>query len=382
MIRYVIALSELGFKNNNLIFLLQNYPFDIEKMFTDSSLFESHLQLMAYREYFSNKDRVNEALFKADTLLEKSKKLDIKTTFYTAKNYPNELAKIDNPPGILFYKGAEFSEVSEHAIACVGTRKPTRLSYNAVNYLVPQWVNNNCSIISGLACGVDKLSHQSCISAGGKTVAVLAHGLDMIYPKENKALADKILSSGGILMSEYPIGTKADKFRFVNRNRLIVGMSKAVVIYECDAKGGTMHNVEFAAQQKKPIFCPDVGNEIIDIQTGTKKLIDEHIATVIKQGRDIKGVLNAVGVKNVNTGMKNIDIKKIFLHAVLSILNRETVLDVTIQDLKLPLQKDNSFYENVVRLIDNEKTDIDKLLNSLIENNIVSINKTLQFNDW
>lgn len=381
MIRYVMALSELGLKNNNLISLLQSYSSDIEKMFTDSLVFEGRLELMAYQEYFSNKDLVNEALLKADTILGKNKELDIKVTFYTDKNYPKELAKIDNPPAIIYYKGAEFSEISEQSIACVGTRKPTKLSYNAVNYLIPQWVNNNCSIISGLACGVDKLSHQACISSGGKTVAVLAHGLDMIYPKENKALADRILSSGGILMSEYPVGTKADKFRFVNRNRLIVGMSKAVVIYECDAKGGTMHNVEYATQQKKPIFCPDVGDEVIDIQTGTKKLIDEHIATVIKQGRDIKGVLDAVGVKNVNIGMRNIDIKKIFLHSVLSILNSETVLDATIQELKLPLQKDSFFYENAVKLIDGNTVDIDTLLNSLILNNIASINKTLHFND-
>lgn len=381
MIRYVIALSELGLKNNNLISLLQSYSSDIEKMFTDSTVFEDRFELMAYQEYFSNKDLVSEALLKADTILEKNKEFNIKVTFYTDKNYPKELAKIDNPPAIIYYKGAEFSEISEHAIACVGTRKPTKLSYMAVNYLVPQWVNNNCSIISGLACGVDKLSHQSCISSGGKTVAVLAHGLDMIYPKENKALADRILSSGGILMSEYPVGTKADKFRFVNRNRLIVGMSKAVVIYECDAKGGTMHNVEYATQQKKPIFCPDVGDEVIDIQTGTKKLIDENTATVIKQGRDIKGVLDAVGVKNVNTGMRNIDIKKIFLHSILSILNSETVLDATIQELKLPLQKNSSFYENAVKLIDGNTIDIDTLLNSLVLNNIASINKTLQFND-
>lgn len=381
MIRYVIALSELGIKNNNLIFLLQSYSSDIEKMFTDSSVFEERLEFMAYKEYFSNKNKVDEVLLKADTILEKNKELNIKVTFYTDKNYPKELKKTDNPPAIIYYKGAEFSEISEHAIACVGTRKPTKFSYNAVNYLVPQWVNNNCSIISGLACGVDKLSHQSCISAGGKTVAVLAHGLDMVYPKENKTLADRILSSGGILMSEYPVGTKAEKFRFVNRNRLIVGMSKAVVIYECDAKGGTMHNYEYAVQQKKPIFCPDVGDEVIDIQTGTKKLIDENIATVIKQGRDIKGVLNAVGVKNINMEMKNMVIKKIFLHSVLSILNSESVLDATIRELKLPMPKNSAFYENVLKLIDSNTVNIDTLLNSLIVNNIVSVNELLQFSD-
>ena len=381
MIRYVIALSELGIKNNNLIFLLQSYSSDIEKMFTDSSVFEERLEFMAYKEYFSNKNKVDEVLLKADTILEKNKELNIKVTFYTDKNYPKELKKTDNPPAIIYYKGAEFSEISEHAIACVGTRKPTKFSYNAVNYLVPQWVNNNCSIISGLACGVDKLSHQSCISAGGKTVAVLAHGLDMVYPKENKTLADRILSSGGILMSEYPVGTKAEKFRFVNRNRLIVGMSKAVVIYECDAKGGTMHNYEYAVQQKKPIFCPDVGDEVIDIQTGTKKLIDENIATVIKQGRDIKGVLNAVGVKNISMEMENMDIKKIFLHSVLLILNSESVLDATIRELKLPMPKNSAFYENVLKLIDSNTVNIDTLLNSLIVNNIVSVNELLQFSD-
>ena len=79
--------------------------------------------------------------------------------------------------------------------------------------------------------------------------------------------------------------------------------------------------------------------------------------------------------------MRNIDIKKIFLHSVLSILNSETVLDATIQELKLPLQKDSSFYENAVKLIDCNTVDIDTLLNSLILNNIASINKTLQFND-
>lgn len=381
MIQYVIALSELGIKNSNLISLLQSYSSDIEKMFTDSSVFEERLEFMAYKEYFSDKNKVDEVLLKADTILEKNKELNIKVTFYTDKNYPKELKKTDNPPAIIYYKGAEFSEISEHAIACVGTRKPTKFSYNAVNYLVPQWVNNNCSIISGLACGVDKLSHQSCISSGGKTVAVLAHGLDMVYPKENKTLADRILSSGGILMSEYPVGTKAEKFRFVNRNRLIVGMSKAVVIYECDAKGGTMHNYEYAVQQKKPIFCPDVGDEVIDIQTGTKKLIDENIATVIKQGRDIKGVLNAVGVKNISMEMENMDIKKIFLHSVLSILNSESVLDATIRELKLPMPKNSAFYENMLKLIDSNTVNIDTLLNSLIVNNIVSVNELLQFSD-
>ena len=258
MTRYIIALSELGLKNNNLISLLREHSYDIVDMFENKnqSIFEKNLDLMPLHDIFSDSSAVDLALSKADYILTRNKELGIKTTYFTASSYPKELALISNPPAIIYYKGAEFSDISLKTIACVGTRKPTRLSYNAVNYLVPQWVHEDCSIISGLACGVDKLSHQACISANGKTVAVLAHGLDTIYPKENTALAERILETGGILMSEYAVGTKPDKFRFVNRNRLIVGLSKVIVIYECDEKGGTMHNVEHARRQKKPILSP------------------------------------------------------------------------------------------------------------------------------
>ena len=203
----------------------------------------------------------------------------------------------------------------------------------------------------------------------------------MIYPKENSPLAERILESGGILMSEYPVGTKADKFRFVNRNRLIVGMSKAVVIYECDAQGGTMHNVEHAAKQGKPIFCPAIKEVTSEMQTGTKKLLDEKIATEIKQGKDIAGVLNTVGVDTINNPMSNIEIKLNYLHSILSILNSSLVLDATTRDLSLNIPFANDVYSMFVDLINCGRINIDDLLNSLVENNIASIEKTLIFPD-
>ena len=381
MVRYVIALNELGLKKDDLRTLLKDHMSDIKRMFNDMTIFKESFELIAYQQYFNNDHLVKLALSKADTILSRNEECGIKTTYYTDKNYPKELAKIDNPPVVIYYKGGEFSDISENSIACVGTRYPTKLSYNAVNYLIPQWVNNNCSIISGLACGVDKLAHQACISAGGKTVAVLAHGLDFVYPKENLQLAERIVESGGILMSEYPVGIKAAKFRFVNRNRLIVGMSRAIVIYECDEKGGTMHNVEFAEQQNKPIFCPKVGEEVMDVQKGTQKLIDFHIATVIEQGRDIGGVLTAVGVRNIIYGMESKKIKKIFLHAMLENLYSKKVIDTIISELKLPLRNDSAFYENAIKLIDRKFISIDILINSLIFNNIASQNAALLYND-
>lgn len=381
--RYVIALAELGIKNNNLITLLLEHSLEIRDMFNmeSSHIFDRNLDLMPYYQIFSNRKNVSEALSKADKILHYNEEFGIKTTYFTADTYPTELSKINNPPAIIYYKGAEFKDISDKAIACVGTRKPTRLSYNAANYLIPQWVKEGCSIISGLACGVDKISHQACISAKGKTIAVLAHGLDTIYPRENSSLADRILESGGILMSEYPVGTKADKFRFVNRNRLIVGMSKAVVIYECDIKGGTMHNVEYANNQQKPIFCPALGKNIIEIQTGTKQLIDKKIATVIKEGRDITGVLQSVGAPKPKERMSNIEIKLNYLHSVLSIIYKPIVLTATIKDMHLNIPVTKNMYATFVDLYKTNIVDIDRLILSLVDNNIACINKTLIFND-
>lgn len=381
MVRYIIALSELGIKNDNLLSILETHSSDIVTMFEDMSIFDTYFELAGYYEIFNNKSLVNEALAKADAILCKNDELNIKTTYYTASTYPKELAKIDNPPAIIYYKGAEFSDISDKAIACVGTRKPTRLSYNAANYLIPQWVKEECSIISGLACGVDKISHQACISAGGKTVAVLAHGLDIIYPKENSSLADRIIETGGILMSEYPVGTKADKYRFVNRNRLIVGMSKAVIIFECDVNGGTMHNVEHARKQGKKIFCPAIKEVTSEMQTGTKKLLDEKIATEIRDGRDIENVLNAVGSSASQKRMCSMEIKDCYLHSILSIINNPLVIEACIKKLKLNISLTQNMYSIFTDLIYGNCIDIDTLIKTLVENNIASIEKTLTFLD-
>ncbi|BFK61964.1 hypothetical protein I260019D6_12730 [Dorea longicatena] len=382
MKRYIIALSELGIKNSDLISLLIGHFSEIKTMFDgESCVFDKNVDLIIYSTIFKNKERISEALSRADEILSINEKLGIKTTYYTALTYPSELAKINNPPAIIYYKGAEFNKISNKAIACVGTRKPTRLSYNAVNYLIPQWVYEDCSIISGLACGVDKISHQACVTAGGKTIAVLAHGLDMIYPKENTFLADRIVNSGGILMSEYPVGTKADKFRFVNRNRLIVGMSRAVVIFECDKRGGTMHNAEYAVEQKKPVFCPALGEEILEIQTGTKQLIDQKIATVIEQGRDIMGVMKAVGATITKNRMSNLQIKLNYLYSVISIIHQSIVLEATVKEMNLDISVDSDICNTLLVLLNEGRINIDDLISSLVENNIACIKKTLIFND-
>lgn len=380
MTRYVIALSEMGIKNRNLIVLLREHCAEIAEMFNQISgnIFDNNLELLCYAELFMDKQFVSDSLAKADAILIENRRLGIKTTYFTDETYPAELSKIDNPPAIIYYKGAEFKDISQKAIACVGTRRPSKLSYNAVNYLIPQLVKEGCSVISGLACGVDKISHQACISSGGKTIAVMAHGLDIIYPKENEALAKRILESGGILMSEYPIGVKANKFRFVNRNRLIVGMSKVLIIYECDAKSGTMHNAEYAVKQHKCIFCPVLGEVITGIQTGTKKLLDGKTAIEIKNGRDINEILNKLGIKESKNKLSNMEIKKIYLNSILSILHNKNVLKSTIKELGLNIEALENIDDvccSLYNLIDEGKINIDQVIKSLVKNNIANISR-------
>ena len=173
----------------------------------------------------------------------------------------------------------------------------------------------------------------------------MAHGLDMVYPKENQELAQSIIHNGGIIMSEYSVGTKPNRYTFVDRNRLIVGMSRSLLVFECDENGGTMYNADFAERQKKPIFCPEVGRNPNDVQTGTRKLLDEKRAQLIKNGRDISGIFESMGIKII-TNMSTIDIIKNYIRTLFSLEIPKVVIqeaysalgqDIEIMDIKQDL---------------------------------------------
>lgn len=206
----------------------------------------------------------------------------------------------------------------------------------------------------------------------------------MIYPKENKTLAQLILDTGGILMSEYPIGTKPNMFRFVNRNRLIVGLSKVVIIYECDINGGTMHNVEYASKQGKQIFCPAINGEITEIQTGTKKLLNDKTAIEIAEGRDIEKVINSMGYFLTHKRLTNAQIKRNYLETLFNIMNEKNVLLSTLKSCNLNIDFSftvNEIFDIVIKKISDGDVSIDDFIQLMVENNISSIAQTLVFTD-
>jgi len=178
--------------------------------------------------------------------------VDILTT--ADERYPQWLRIIPDRPPILFLKGT--LPVGSRYVACIGTREPSRFGEQVTRRIAAFLAERGWSIVSGLALGVDSLAHQAALDANGHTVAILANGLEAIYPKKNAGLAANILTAGGALLSEQPFGTPAIPRNLVQRDRLQSGMSAGTIVMQTDVVGGSMHTVRFTLMQGRLLFAP------------------------------------------------------------------------------------------------------------------------------
>lgn len=170
------------------------------------------------------------------------------------KLYPKNLKELDDAPVVLYSLG-KLSIFDENAVAIVGTRKMTYYGKEVTEKFSSELASLGITIISGLARGIDSVAHRSALNMGGRTIAVIASGLDNIYPPENIKLANDIVKSGGAILSEYPLGYPALPVNFPSRNRIVSGLSKAVVVIEGYKKSGTLLTASSAAQQGKTVFA-------------------------------------------------------------------------------------------------------------------------------
>lgn len=384
MDKYYIALYKLGVKNEHILKLIREYDKElIPQIFNGNfSVFNDDIDWLEYKILLENPTKIRNAINAADNILRINQRKGIHTALYGTADYPCYLRDIDNPPAIIYYKGSNPNNGYKKTIACIGTRHPTRFGFNAVNYLVPQWVNEGFAIVSGLASGIDRLSHISCIIQGGKTIAVLAHGLDMVYPKTNQKLAANILDCGGTLLSEYPVGTRPDKFKFVQRNRIIVALSKATVAMECETRSGTMHTVDFAQKQKCPIFCPDPGKSPEESQSGLEYIIQNNIGVGLKNGRDFQKVIDAAGFTRNQTILSTNYIMNQYLKALLFSIEDDKIIRSVLHHIGL--RYDNEYidyynlYHDLCKFITSTQYPIHALIDLLIKN-IISYTSTEQF---
>ena len=168
--------------------------------------------------------------------------------------YPRRLKEIYDPPIILYVRG-DAEQLNKPGIALVGTRHPTPYGSGMAERLACDLAAQGLVIISGMARGVDTASHRGAISAKGKTVAVFGTGVDVIYPKENSRLSEQILSFGGALVSEFPLGTFAAPQNFPIRNRILSGMSCGVLVVEAAEYSGTRITARLALEQNRDVFA-------------------------------------------------------------------------------------------------------------------------------
>lgn len=214
--------------------------------------------------------------------------------YYTKRNiypitvddptYPSLLKQIYDPPFVLYTMGRQSVLTHEKILAVVGTRKPTPLGLRSVAKLIPPLTMNDWTIVSGLASGIDASAHTETIKAGGNTIAVLGSGFDFIYPKENEKLFSH-MAKNQILLTEYPPYIPPQRWHFPARNRIISGLSKAVLVIEAKEKSGSLITADQALEQGRDVFA--VPGSIFSMQSkGTNELIQQG-AKLVTSTEDI-----------------------------------------------------------------------------------------------
>ncbi len=216
--------------------------------------------------------------------LKKNQKLNINIVTVWDEDYPEPLKNIYDPPLILYYKG-ELKKDDIYSIAIVGTRQPSDYGKIQAERFAQELAEHNIVIVSGLARGIDSIAHKSTLKSGGRTIAVVGSGLDVIYPPENKNLFNEI-SESGLVFSEFELGTKPDAQNFPRRNRIISGLSLGTLVVETGISGGAIQTAQFALDQNKEVFAIP-GNLGIKQSEGTNSLIQKGEAKLITAANDI-----------------------------------------------------------------------------------------------
>ena len=202
---------------------------------------------------------------------EKMKVEKIKVLTILDAVYPRRLKEIYLPPIVLFYKG-ELSLLNERLVALVGSREHSNYAKQCTKTIVQDLVQKKIGIISGLAKGVDSLAHRECLKDDGKTIAVIGSGLDVVYPPENANLY-KVIGEKGLIISEYPLGSRPLKFHFPYRNRIIAGLSHGVCVVEAKERSGSLITANIALSENREVFAIP-GSIFSSHSKGTNQLIE------------------------------------------------------------------------------------------------------------
>jgi DNA processing protein len=220
--------------------------------------------------------------------LEKVQKAGAHLVTLADDQYPPLLKKLPDAPTVLYVRG-RLMPGDDHALSIVGTRRATTYGRDAAYQLSKQLAGQGVTVISGLAHGIDTAAHKGALEGGGRTIAVMGSGVDVIYPRDNAKLAQQIANCGAII-SEFPIGMHPEARNFPRRNRVISGMALGVLVVEAPEKSGALITASIAADQGREVFAVP-GNIFSAASTGTNRLIQDGAKLVINVS-DILDELN------------------------------------------------------------------------------------------
>lgn len=227
----------------------------------------------------------------AKTELERVKELGGDVLILDDGSYPQMLREIDDPPPVLYVKGDWQACFEQPCVGVIGSRACSTYGENASEMLSRDLASRGLTIVSGLARGIDTAAHRGSIRGNGRTVAVMGTGIDNVYPKENRKIAEDIVSSGGCLVTQFPLGTPPIKENFPYRNRIISGLSYGVLLVEASERSGSLITARLAAEQNREVMAVP-GNITSGNSFGTNYLIKSG-AKLVQQWQDVVAELPA-----------------------------------------------------------------------------------------
>ena len=286
--KYWVAFSSIEELDSTFVQRLYNYFGDIERAYNASERDLEQIEGLSINkadEFLVKRDKTN-----PDKVFEEIENRGINVLTFDDSRYPYMLSQIHNPPMVLYYKGDLLGCNLEKTVAFVGSRKASQNGRDSVRSIITELGNTDICIVSGLAEGIDSVSHRSAIDNNLKTIGVIASGFDFKYPASNRDLYEKLEHGFGAVITEYYPTFEPVKFRFPQRNRIVTGLSYGTVVGEAAIKSGALISANLTLEQGRELMC--IPGSINNKNTeGVYKLL-KNGATMVTSGEDILNALN------------------------------------------------------------------------------------------